>query len=455
MTSTDPISVGVLSLHTSKETKAILNAVDAMGYAPKWLREENLSVSIDGDEVVLEPDVDIVANRLLLTNAEQPAEGLGLAAMVRPIKPMLNQPKSMLTAIHKFATATTLQSADIPVPDALLALDPDRLNSGRDRFGDRAVYKTAIGTHGGGTWQVTLDEPVNPQVGHRHSFLQQFIDFPEGKPHDLRVYVVDGEVIGGMYRYASDGEWRTNVALGGHVEDAGDALTTHLETLAIDATDAIGLDYAGVDLIQDSDGWMVLEVNPTAGFKGFFKATGTNPAPYIAQLAIERAGGTVSQEQVAELSEIFDDSIPACMPRKPRVRRRSEPAIIGYIEEVAVAGTSGSEVVYAKSDTGAGRTSIDTTIAAEIGAGPIQSLTRVKSGSQKRAKMRPVVDVVIGIGGERHTVAASIEDRSHMDYPVLLGRDILENYQVDIKRRADGEVESGDVEEEEEATTSS
>jgi hypothetical protein len=64
-------------------------------------------------------------------------------------------------------------------------------------------------------------------------------------------------------------------------------------------------------------------------------------------------------------------------------------------------------------------------------------MTRVKSGSSKATKSRPVVDVVVGVGGDRHTVSASVEDREHMDYPVLLGRDILENYQVDIRRRAD------------------
>ncbi len=64
-------------------------------------------------------------------------------------------------------------------------------------------------------------------------------------------------------------------------------------------------------------------------------------------------------------------------------------------------------------------------------------MTRVKSGSTKTSKSRPVVDVVIGVGGDRHTVSASVEDRSHMDYPVLLGRDILKNYQVDISRTVD------------------
>ena len=64
-------------------------------------------------------------------------------------------------------------------------------------------------------------------------------------------------------------------------------------------------------------------------------------------------------------------------------------------------------------------------------------MTRVKSGSTRSGKSRPVVDLVIGVGGTQHTVTASVEDRSHMNYPLLLGRDILQDYRVDVRRRAD------------------
>jgi len=118
-------------------------------------------------------------------------------------------------------------------------------------------------------------------------------------------------------------------------------------------------------------------------------------------------------------------------------------ASIGYTEDVLVSGTSGTERVVAKSDTGAARTSIDTRLAAEIGAGPIKSMTKVRSGSVNSGQARPVVDIVIGVGGDRHMVAASLQDRGHMDYQLLLGRDILQHYQVDVQRRSDVE-ESGE-----------
>jgi len=62
---------------------------------------------------------------------------------------------------------------------------------------------------------------------------------------------------------------------------------------------------------------------------------------------------------------------------------------------------------------------------------------KIKSGSVKSGRTRPVVDLVIGVGGTQHTVTASVEDRGHMDYPLLLGRDVLQQYRVDVTRRAD------------------
>lgn len=82
--------------------------------------------------------------------------------------------------------------------------------------------------------------------------------------------------------------------------------------------------------------------------------------------------------------------------------------------------------------------SIDADIAAAIGTGPIETTAAVKSATVGSSQNRAVVDVVVGIGDARHTVAASIEDRSHMEYPVLLGRDILGEYNVDIQKPLGG-----------------
>lgn len=428
-----PVRVGVLSLHNSKETKAILNAIDTLGHEPEWLRTETLMMRLGAAAALLEPEVDIVVNRLLLSRAKHPLEALSFAQALCWLSPMLNEPAAVLTAINKFATATRLLTNGLAIPEALLALDAGFLNEERTAFNAPAVYKTAIGTHGSGMWLIDPDEEVSPTVGHQWAFLQEFIEGEDDRHRDLRVYVVGDTVVAAMYRYAPAGDWRTNLARGGEAVDATPELPEEAATLALETAALLRLDYVGVDLVEGVDGWHVLEANPTAGFKGLFEATGVSPAPYIAQLAIERAGGTVDPERVAEVATELDDSLPACVPSERALH--SEPPVIGYTEEVTVTGTVDSERVIAKADTGAKRTSIDTNLAASIGAGPIKNRIRVKTGSQKNRTSRPLVDLVIDLDDDRYTVTASVEDRSHMGHALLLGRDVLKHYHVDVRRR--------------------
>jgi hypothetical protein len=309
------------------------------------------------------------------------------------------------------------------------------LNAHRHEFGPEAVYKTAIGTHGGGAWIVDTTDVLTATVGKRRAFLQELVGDRE-HPRDARVYVVGDHVVGAMYRYAAGSDWRTNVHLGGEVEDATDQLPPSALQTAVRAASVLDLDYAGVDLIERDDEWVVLEVNPTAGFRGFYRATGVSPAPYIAALALERVGVDVDEDRVVGLAATLDDSPPVAMPR-PEPETYAESPVIGLTERVVVSGTAGTETVIGKADSGAARTSVDLTLAAEIGAGPIHTVSTVRSGSSNESQSRPVVDLVIGIGGTQHTVAANIVDRSHMAEPVLLGRDVLKGYYLDISRRVE------------------
>ena len=75
-----------------------------------------------------------------------------------------------------------------------------------------------------------------------------------------------------------------------------------------------------------------------------------------------------------------------------------------------------------KADTGATRTSLDLSLAGEIGAGPILDAAAVKGGD---GGSRPVVPVDVCIGEYTHEVHANVRDRSHLNHDLLLGRDVL------------------------------
>lgn len=433
----EAVRVGVLSFHESAESRAILNAVEDLGHEPVWLREQNVLVRFEDGSFVLEPDVDAVINRVLLSTTSQPVEAVGFANAIARFRPMVNAPDAAARAAHKIASAAALVDAGVPVPRTALALGSATLSRVRPEFGAECVYKTTVGTHGGGAWKVRRSDLLTGSVGRRRAFLQEFVDSGGDRPQDLRVYVVDDRVVGAMYRYAAPGDWRTNVARGGAVEDATESLPKSVSDIARRATSAVGLDCAGVDLIEGKRGWFVLEVNPTAGFKGLYRASGRSPAPAIAKLAIERGGGSVDDERVEALTATMDDSEPAGSPTSARPVETEAP-VIGLTERVVVSGTTDTKTVVGYANPARATTRIDLRLAAAIGAGPIQV---GPAGSAAKGRRRPVVDVVVGIGGTERTVEAVLEDRTDAKYPLLLGRDVLGEFRIDVGNRFEDRLE--------------
>ena len=447
----ETVRVGVLSLHNSKETKAICNAVAALGHEPAWLRSENLRVETGNDTVGVEPSVDVVINRLLLPAAEQPLTQLGLAGVFDAVDaPVCNPASATAVAVHKFAAMARLAAEGVSVPPSTLGIGANRIeeldtpadsddglaaDAGATDPGTR-VFKRPIGTHGDETRLLGAEEYAPQLVHESQGIVQGMVESPTDDHEDVRIYVVGGEAVGAMRRYAPDDDWRTNVARGGRVRDATPDVPEDVMQLAVDAAAALGLDYAGVDVIEGVDGWYVLEVNVTAGFKGFFEATGVSPAPAIAAHAIQQAGGTVDDDLVRELSGELDDSVPECRPSL-QTRPTPDERTLGYTTEVRVAGQHGAETVVAKADTGATRTSIDLGLASEVGAGPIDDTADIKGDGTSR----PVVPVGLRIGDYTHELKVNVRDRSHLSHDVLLGRDVLDDYSVRVSRRHDDDGE--------------
>lgn len=103
--------------------------------------------------------------------------------------------------------------------------------------------------------------------------------------------------------------------------------------------------------------------------------------------------------------------------------------IVGLIEDVLLIGTRSAETVAAKCDTGAKRTSIDSTLA--DGLGIDEQSKSVKVRSSNGVERRSTHPFTVEVRGTPHNVFASITDRSSMQFDVILGRDVLSSYLVD------------------------
>jgi hypothetical protein len=115
-----------------------------------------------------------------------------------------------------------------------------------------------------------------------------------------------------------------------------------------------------------------------------------------------------------------------------------KPGVLGLIETVRVTGKKGSRKIKALVDTGAEMTSLDIKIAEKIGAEKIVRTMKVKAPATKTVKRRPVVNVDVEIGGERFRTHTNLNDRSHMRYSMIIGRNILrKHFVVDVAKSPD------------------
>lgn len=112
---------------------------------------------------------------------------------------------------------------------------------------------------------------------------QQFIRESSGR--DIRLQVVGDEVVAAMER-TSETDFRANISNGGTMH----AYQPDQEAvdLAVKACRAVKCDFAGVDLLFGSDGYLICEVNSNAHFKNLLDCTGVNTAWYILQYIKEQ-----------------------------------------------------------------------------------------------------------------------------------------------------------------------
>lgn len=201
---------------------------------------------------------------------------------------MVNRIDALLAAQDKFRTSCLLRRAGVPTPAAAVAQTPRDAATALAGLGE-AVAKPIAGSLGDDVERVRADAAGYAVVRARVErdgavYLQAYVPHPG---RDVRVFVVAGRVEASIERRAPSGEWRTNVGGGG----VATALTCgpDLRQTAEAAAHAIGLDYAGVDLVAGPLGPTVIEVNGNPSWRGILDATGLDMAEPIAEHVLGRA----------------------------------------------------------------------------------------------------------------------------------------------------------------------
>ncbi|MBM4359354.1 MAG: RimK family alpha-L-glutamate ligase [Deltaproteobacteria bacterium] len=144
------------------------------------------------------------------------------------------------------------------------------------------VVKLQHGTQGVGTMiaesEVSLRSFCEALAAMgQHLVLQEFVREAGGR--DVRAFVVGGKVVAAMRRAAAPGEFRSNLHRGGTGEAI--ALAPAFKRAAVRAAEVLGLEVAGVDLLDVPGRPLVIEVNCSPGLEGIEQATTVDVADAV------------------------------------------------------------------------------------------------------------------------------------------------------------------------------
>ena len=210
-------------------------------------------------------------------------------AIVRQFEQMgvivLNSSQGIIRSRDKLVACQMMAKRRVPVPiTAHVGAWEDTDRAVKRVGGTPCVVKSTEGTHGSGVFLINSFQQARQLVyqmlerGMR-PLVQEYIEESHGI--DVRALVVGGEVVASMRRKAHGSEFRSNFHLGGSVSKI--ELTDEQKDIAVIATKTLGLELAGVDMLESQRGPLVLEVNSSPGLEGIESSTRINVAAKVAE----------------------------------------------------------------------------------------------------------------------------------------------------------------------------
>jgi ribosomal protein S6--L-glutamate ligase len=189
---------------------------------------------------------------------------------------VINGGEGIRSSRDKLRAGQILMEAGVPVPTTVnVGAWEDTIRAVNQVGGTPCVVKSNEGTHGSTVFLARTEQQARQLVyqmldrGMR-PLVQEYIRESHGQ--DIRALVVGGKVVAAMRRKAHGSEFRSNFHLGGSVEPV--EISDRYAEIACTAAEALGLDLAGVDMLESRSGPLVLEVNSSPGLEGIESVKG-------------------------------------------------------------------------------------------------------------------------------------------------------------------------------------
>ena len=209
--------------------------------------------------------------------------------------PLLNSSLGIEIADSKVLTFLALKTAGVPVIPSFIS--PFCYEGGQydelsflDEIEKSLPYPFIIkedkGSFGEGVHLVNNHEEAKmliEKLNGRRFLFEPFIKECRGK--DIRVLVLNGEIIC-SYRRENPCDFRSNIALNGKATDY--TVDKNTASVALNAVKALGLAFAGVDILMSNDGPLVCEINASPLFLAAKKATGVDVASLLGDYVLSK-----------------------------------------------------------------------------------------------------------------------------------------------------------------------
>jgi len=290
------LKIAILSRkRTLYSTRRLVQAAKQQGHQAQVIDTLKCTLVLEPPQTIVlykgEPvgDMDVVIPRI---GASITGYGLAVVNQFDMMGvPVLNNSVPIARSRDKLRCLQLLTRFGVEIPRTAMARTPSDVPVALERVGGLpAIVKLLQGTQGVGVMIARTLQEIEGILDTmwdlgQEILIQEFIAESKGK--DVRALVVGDRVIAAMRRTAREGEFRANIHRG--AEGQPIELEPAYADAAVKATRIIGLEVAGVDLLESDDGPKIMEVNSSPGFEGLEAATHLDIAGAIIEHAVRFA----------------------------------------------------------------------------------------------------------------------------------------------------------------------
>ncbi len=254
------------------EEKALLEAGKKKNINIQMVDCKNLAIDLEKKPEDYGPVIQRCVSYYRNLHSTAALEGMGVN--------VINCLNTGIFAGNKLFTHMLLKKYGVPTPYAAVAFSKDAVIEHLETHGYPKVIKPTVGSWGRLISKLNDKDSAEGIIESREAmypiyqvhYLEEFVNRP---PRDIRAIMVGDKIVAAIYRTSGDGNWKTNMALGGTAEEC--KVTPEMEEMCIKAKNAVQGDIVGVDLMESNErGLVVHEVNNTTEYKNTVRVCGVD-----------------------------------------------------------------------------------------------------------------------------------------------------------------------------------